>query len=84
MKCQSQCGAIFGITTTQISLEFFYLCGIREDTNCQSELKPVFIYTGIHMVTSCSIVCVSSIVQNKTLLLYIMQLQYVIHWSSQQ
>ena len=24
--------------------------GLQKDTNCQSELKPVFIYTGIHIL----------------------------------
>ena len=47
-------------TTTEKPSEFFYLCGIQKDTNCQSELKPVFIYTGIHMFTSCGIAFVSS------------------------
>ena len=43
-------------TTTHKPSEFFYFYGIQKDTNCRSELKPVFIYTGIHMFTSCSIV----------------------------
>ena len=45
---------LFGVTTNTIYSEFFCLWEMYKDTNCQSELKPVFIYTGIHMVTSCS------------------------------
>ena len=39
-------------TTAHKPSEFFYLYGIRNDTNCQSELKPVFIYTGFGALTA--------------------------------
>ena len=42
--------------TLRIPSEFYHLRGLRKDTNCRSELKPVFIYTGIHMFVSCSII----------------------------
>ena len=71
-------------TTTLKSSEFFYLYGMRKDTNCQSELKPVFIYTGIHMFTSCSIVQYSSFNSENFTFLYIMKLYNMIHWPSQQ
>ena len=51
------CGAILSASQTiclWIPSEFYHLRGLRKDTNCQSELKPVFIYTGIHMFTSYS------------------------------
>ena len=42
--------------TLRIPSEFYHLRGLRKDTNCRSELKPVFIYTGIHMFISCGII----------------------------
>ena len=71
-------------TTTLKSSEFFYLYGIRKDTNCRSELKPVFIYTGIHMFTSCSIVQYQFFNNENFMFLYIMKLYNMIHWPSQQ
>ena len=65
---------LFGVTTNTIYSEFFCLREMYKDTNCQSELKTVFIYTGIHMVTSCSNVQICIYLTKKTLLLYLMQL----------
>ena len=48
------------------------LAWLRKDTNYRSELKPVFIYTGIHMFTSCSIVLVSNLTK-ATLSFYTLQ-----------
>ena len=52
-----------------ISLEFYHLRGLRKDTNCWSELKPVFIYTGIHMFSTYGIVFKRDIEQRKPVLL---------------
>ena len=71
-------------TTTLKSSEFFYLYDIWKDTNCQSELKPVFIYTGIHMFTSCSIVQYQSFNNENFMFLYITKLYNMIHQLSQQ
>ena len=66
---------LFGVTTNMIYSEFFCLWEMYKDTNCQSELKPVFIYTRIHMVTSCSNVqiCIFFNKEN-TVLLHLVQL----------
>ena len=55
------CGAIF-LALPQYNMGIIgvlLLAWLWKDTNCQSELKPVFIYTGVHMFTSCNIVSVS-------------------------
>ena len=70
----STCGAIFS-ALPQYDMDVFrvlLLVWLRKDTNCQSELKPVFIYTGSHMFTSCSIVLVSNLTK-ATLSFYTLQ-----------
>ena len=61
---------LFGVTTNTIYSEFFRLREMYKDTNCWSELKPVFIYTGIHMVTSCSNVQICISLTKETLCFY--------------
>ena len=70
--------------TLRIPSEFYHLRGLQKDTNCQSELKPVFIYTGIHMFVSCSIIFERVLEQRKPVLLCTTKLYNMIHWSSQQ
>ena len=82
----STCDAIFSVLP-QYDMDIFgvlLLVWLQKDTNCRSELKPVFIYTGIHMFTSCSIVLVSYFNKGNSKLLYIMKQYNMIHWSSQQ
>ena len=68
----------------RIPLEFYHLRGLRKDTNCQSELKPVFIDTGIHMFISYGNVFERVLEQRKPVLLCTAKLYNMIHWSSQQ
>ena len=54
------CGAIF-LALPQYNMDIIgvlLLAWLWKDTNCRSELKPVFINTGVHMFTSCNIVLV--------------------------
>ena len=54
------CGAIF-LALPQYNMDIIgvlLLVWLQKDTNCQSELKPVFINTGVHMFTSCNIILV--------------------------
>ena len=68
----------------QIPLEFYHLRGLRKDTNCWSELKPVFIDTGIHMFISYGNIFKRVLEQRKPVLLCTAKLYNMIHWSSQQ
>ena len=61
----STCGAIF-LALPQYNMDIIgvlLLAWLWKDTNCWSELKPVFINTGVHMFTSCNIVSESPLIK---------------------
>ena len=77
-------GAIF-LALPQYNIDIIgvlLLVWLQKDTNCQSELKPQFINTGIHMFTSCNIVLICPLTKVTLKLLYITKQYDMIHWSS--